>query len=227
MPGTVKRIVCLANSRKPDGRCVAGKEFDGTTVGPWVRPVSARPGGEVSEHERHYQDGSDPRVMDIVDVPLLSHSPKTYQQENWLLDPGLYWEKRGTQSVPKLATFEDKPASLWVNGHSTFNGNNDYVPLPTAITLTTSLYLIRVSSVVLNVFAPSAKFGNPKRRVQGQFQYNGVSYWLWVTDPIIERKYLAMQDGTYNVGPSFLTISLGEPFNDQCYKLIATIIAAT
>ena len=39
---TVKRIVCLANSRKRGGRCVAGKELlaDGRAGG-WIRPVSA------------------------------------------------------------------------------------------------------------------------------------------------------------------------------------------
>ena len=83
----VKRIVCLANSRKFSGRCVAGKEIADGRVASWIRPVSARRGEEVSEYERQYQDGSDPRVMDVVDIPLLEFQPKHYQQENWLLDP--------------------------------------------------------------------------------------------------------------------------------------------
>ena len=50
--GEVKRIVCLANSRKLNGRCLAGKEFGGKGVGTWIRPVGAREHGEVSEYER-------------------------------------------------------------------------------------------------------------------------------------------------------------------------------
>jgi len=54
--------------------------------------------------------------------------------------------------------------------------------------------------------------------------HGGDEYALWVTDPSYERSYLARPDGDYEIGESFLTISLGEPFNDCCYKLVAAII---
>ena len=69
-------------------------------------------------------------------------------------------------------------------------------------------------------------FGNTKRRVQGRFQHAGREYTLWVTDPGWERTYLTKLDGTYDVGECHLTISLGEPYQDACYKLIAAIIPA-
>src|SRR5690554_6295530 len=76
---TSKRIVCLANSRKLQGRCVAGYEIvDGKPAG-WIRPVSDRPHEEVSEYERQYADGSDPRVLDVIDVPLKKPRPQGYQ----------------------------------------------------------------------------------------------------------------------------------------------------
>ena len=165
--GTFKRIVCLANSRKYSGRCIAGKELlaDGRP-GRWICPVSARENEEVSEHERQYHDGSDPRLLDVMDVPLLNALPKDYQQENWLLDPASYWEKVRRIGRQELAEFTDPVELLWTNGYSTFNGLNDEIPLSIALTLRESLRLISVSNLTLWVFAPGEAFGNSKRRVQ-------------------------------------------------------------
>lgn len=221
---TVKRIVCLANSRKLNGRCVAGKELEGDLSGRWVRPVSDREHQEVSEYERQYEDGSDPRVLDILNVPLLQTRAKTYQQENWLLDPDQYWMKVGRATWSDLQRLADPVAPLWINGHSTYNGLNDKIPLTIADTLTSSLCLIWVDRLVLSVFKPGEAFGNLKRRVQGHFRHDRTEYRLWVTDPRYERAYLAKPDGDYELGECFLTVSLGEPYNDACYKLIAAII---
>ena len=226
MPPTIsKRIICLANSRKLAGRCIAGKELleDGRT-GPWVRPVSARETEEVSEYERQYEDGSDPRVLDIIDVPLLIPRPKDYQPENWLLDPEHYWKLVRPVAWEDLGRYVDPVAQLWNNENSTFNGRYDYVPLSNARVQSDSLRLVRVNNLTLSVFAPGETFGNHKRRVQGRFHLGGVEYWLWVTDPEYERRYLKMADGTYPIGDAFLTVSLGEPYRNDCYKLIAAII---
>ena len=63
--------------------------------------------------------------------------------------------------------------------------------------------------------------------MQGWFRHGDREYGLWVTDPGWERTYLAKLNGTYNVGECYLTISLGERYQDACYKLIAAIISAT
>ena len=88
----VKRIACLANSRKPQGRCIAGKEILGNEqLGGWIRPVSDRPGEEVSQIERQYENGGGPQLLDVIDIPLRLALPKNHQQENWLLDPDRRW----------------------------------------------------------------------------------------------------------------------------------------
>jgi hypothetical protein len=219
-----KTLVCLANSRKLSGRCLAGKELSGAVAGQWIRPVSARPTEEVSERERAYKDGADPRLLDIVDVPLIQAKPKTFQSENWLLDPEKYWVRRGTLAYAQLVDAVDAPSSLWTNGFSTYHGLNDRVPEAEADKLTTSLYLLSLNSITCNVFAPGAAFGNPKRRVHAEFSYAGSSYALWVTDPLIEREYLAKEDGAYGGGGCYVTVSLGERDKGFCYKLVAAVI---
>jgi hypothetical protein len=222
-----KTIVCLANSRKLSGRCVAGREVTPSGPGQWIRPVSARPSEEVSEHERQYANGSDPKVLDIVRVPLLEAKPKTFQSENWLLDPNSYWERVGVLPVPDLENYRQDPDQLWLNGFHTYNGINDRVPEDKADALTESLYLVRLEGMTFNVLAPGAAFGNTRRRVQGSFTHKGVKYALRVTDPSFENEFLKKPDGSYSEGPCFATVSLGERFEGFCYKLVAAVIRIT
>lgn len=223
MPIT-KRLVCLANSRKLGGTCVAGKVVDQATS-PWVRPVSGRPDAAVMAQERCYEDGCDPQVLDIIDVPLKHHEPKAFQSENWLLDPERRWTRVGRLLWADLDRLVDDPISIWFNLSSTSDGLFDRVALQDAEGLDNSLYLLRLESLNLRVFAPGVDFGNPKRRVQAGFTHRDTKYQLWVTDRLVEEEYRAKPDGTYAVGPCFVTVSLGEPHEGYCYKLVAAVIA--
>ncbi len=225
MPVT-KRIVCLAMSRKHSGRCVAGREVEGSSAGQWIRPVSDRPNEEVSEYERQYEDGRDPRVLDVIEVPLLAPRPKGYQSENWLLDPESYWKKVGQLEAKYLDDYLAPVGPLWTDGASTFHGMNNQISLDDAETLDSSLALVRVSGIDLKVFVPGAKFGDSKRRVDASFNHAGVPYRLRITDPEFERRFLAQPNGEYELGPCYLTVSIGEPFKGDVYKLIAAIIEA-
>lgn len=222
-----KRIVCLANSRKLQGRCIAGRELVGGIAAGWIRPISDREHEEVSEAERQYEDGSDPKVLDIIDVPVVEPRPTGYQRENWLIEPNEYWVKVGRFHWSALITLTEQGGALWLDGHSTYSGRNDCIPLEQAATLESSLRFIQVESMQLSVFRPGAGFGNPKRRVQAEFSFGGSQYALWVTDPVIERAYLALPDSDHALGGSYLTISLGEPFEGRCYKLVAAVIQKT
>jgi hypothetical protein len=168
-------------------------------------------------------------VLDIIDIPLIQHQPDACQTENWLLDSGYYWAKVRQIGWAELQSYVESPSTLWTNTSSTYNGKNDEIPQADADELPTSLVLICVPTLELKVFAPGANFGNPKRRVLAEFQYRGIPYALWVTDPTIERNYKAQGDGTYALSECCLCVSLGEPFQKQngesCrYKLVATVI---
>jgi hypothetical protein len=221
-----KTIVCLANSRKYSGRCIAGKEERGREYGPWIRPVSDRPQGEVTEDERRYRDGRDPRVLDIIVIPLLSHSPAAYQTENHVIDPAYYWAKTGSLPWTKLEQLADQPETLWRNGDSSFYGLNDRVRVEAASTAQHSLVLIAPEALTIQVREEGGEFDHPRRRLRARFQYRREAYCLPVTDPVAERAYLAREDGDYPVSEVYLCVSLGEAHTDGCcYKLVATVIA--
>lgn len=192
----------------------------------WIRPVSSRPTEEISEDERQYRDGSEPRVLDIIAVPLATPQPRGYQSENWLLSPRQYWARVGQASPEQLPALADGPGELWVNGYSTHHGRHDRIPLDGVEGITSSLKLISVDFVQLRVFTPGEPFGSRRRRVQARFTFAGVHYALAITDPEVERRYLRREDGCYNLeNGAYLTISLGEPFNGYCYKLVAAVIS--
>ena len=222
--GVEKRVMCLANSRKLSGRCVAGVEIVDEKTAGWIRPISDRENMEVSEWERQYENGRDPKVMDIIGVPLLRHKPWRYQNENWLLDSQYYWRKINRARWEHLAPLVSADYSLWIDGFSTSHGKNDRIPDSRAESLDDSLRLVHVDRISLRVFAPGEEFGNRKRRVQARFDYMGTEYALWVTDPECERKYLPGFDGEYSLGERYMTISLGEPYRGHVYKIVAAII---
>ncbi|MDP3884499.1 hypothetical protein [Hydrogenophaga sp.] len=224
-----KKIVLLANSRKHAGRCLAGRETDDGKILGWIRPVSDRVGEELSEKERELEDGSDPQVLDVLRVPLLNAKPHACQTENWLIDIGYYWSKIDTLNWHQASKLAEKPGTLWVNNDSTYNGKNDQILQQTAAGLSSSICFIRVNSLALHVLVPGAAWGNMKKRVQARFSFNGTDYWLWVTDPKIERTYLAGDPRVEHVGECLLTISLSEPHEKSPgifyqYKLVAALL---
>lgn len=220
---TIARIVCLANSRKLGGRCVAGLEWLDGHFGEWIRPVSARPDQELLEDECRCHDGGLVRPLDIVEVPLIRRCPRNPHGENWLLEPTQPWRRIGRADVRSLWPVAQRRLPLWLDGSSSTRGQNDRIPLAQARNMSTSLRLIAVEKVILSVFTDRTEAGY-RRRVQGSFQYNGIEYRLWVTDLLWESRYLEKPDGEDEVGESLLTISLSEPCMNACYKLIAAII---
>jgi len=72
--------------------------------------VSARSAREISEEERRYEDGEDPRVLDIIEIEMSRPQPQNHQQENHLIDDGHYWAKRGVVSWADLERLVEDPA---------------------------------------------------------------------------------------------------------------------
>lgn len=100
---------------------------------------------------------------------------------------------------------------------------NDRVPVDEANRLSDSLRLIRVERLLVSVEPPKPDKTHPILR--GSFRYNGVDYRLKITDVGAEKRSEDLSCGKYTVRKRrYLTISLSDPFEGYCYKLIAAII---
>lgn len=214
-----RQLVCLANSRKPEGRCIAGKSVTG---GEWIRPVSARPGAELTSAECRCVDGREPALLDVIGVPLLRPEPRGHQRENHLIAPGEGWSRSGKLNWDEALKLADDIDILWVNGFSTTDGRNDRVPPEHIGACKSSLALIRISEIRFCV----GKSRNERRGARAEFRYKERSYNLKVTDPVIEAKLFERGEGVHDFRfDGLLCISLTEPFIDgHCYKLVASVI---
>jgi hypothetical protein len=220
-----KTFICLANSRKNSGRCIAGRELINGLPGPWIRPISGRPGAEISEDDRRYENGLDPQVLDVITVRFIEPRPIAFQTENHLINDRFYWAFRRKATVEEaLAAVDGMERPLWSNQDSSYNGVRDRVAEHLARPEDGSLRLIDVQDLEIHVVVEGAEFDNGKRRVRGRFTHGGVLHYLSITDPLVERHYLQGRNGRFPVGRALLCISLGEPYHGFTYKLIASII---
>ena len=223
-----KTIVCLANSRKLTGRCVAGKEWDGQKPGAWCRPVSARDRGELTAERWYRQSWRDPQLLDLIEVALLTPRPSGCQKENHLVDTTFRWRFRGRVTARQLLPALDHVAgALWTNGESTASGKNDKVPAAVAEQQPYSLVLVRPEHLLVTVSTEGAGGDNARRRVRGHFSLAGHDYVLAITDPVVEKQILPHPDGfSTGLQNPILCISLSEKFESQnaCYKLIAGVM---
>ncbi len=220
-----KHIVCLANSRKTSGRCIAGKELTDNGIGPWIRPVSIRPTREISELDRRYENGQRARVLDIIKIPMIEPVPHLNHSEDHLIDDDEYWEKTGEAGWDIIQTMlEPNNGPLWCNGGSTYHGANDKIREDVASELDSSLMLVRPSDLNILVRVESGFEGRPgKRTARASFSVACEQYILKITDPEAETEYLGREKGTYSVDDAIICVSLSEAWNGHVFKLVAAI----
>ncbi|MFN0101891.1 MAG: dual OB domain-containing protein [Bryobacteraceae bacterium] len=222
-----KTIVCLANSRKPFGRCIAGREALEHGYGGWIRPVSVRASAEISLEERRFGNGREPRILDVIGIPMIAAVPKLHQTENHLIDADFYWSEKRALTWADLPNLVERPETLWTNDGSTYHGMNDAIGATAASQLTNSLFLIKPENLHVQVQVEGGMYGPAKRRVRAEFRYNGTGYRFMVTDPIAEQVFLVRADAVFTLKNIYVCVSLTEPFegDGRCHKLVATIIS--
>lgn len=225
-----RRIICLANSKKYKGRCLAGKLYTHGRIGGWIRPISNRTDDSLNELERQVGKDSEPQLLDILEFGIKKSVASGHQVENWLINPNRLMVRTGSISPVALLPAIDKPINLWHTGKSSkTHGMNDLVPENRIEDSNCSLYLIKIENLSIQVVTNN--YGYEYRQVRGEFTYVGAIYNLVITDPIVDIEYKSKVDGTYEIKNVLLTISLAEKIYETrnskssgYYKLIAGII---
>ncbi len=217
-------MLCMANSRKHGGRCVAGLKTDGSG---WVRPVADSEDGTLFPFHYGLEGGGELEPLDIIQVPLKAPRPEKHQPENWIIDDGSwrYVDQAGPAIVPFLKRQLYGKAFL-------FGDSSDRVPFSRFATRQAEESLALIVPQDLSWQVVSSFRGN--RQTRAAFRYRDTNYDLGVTD-LAWQKHL--RDKGYGVGadiPSttaqdgrlLLTVSLSEPaeWDDCCYKLVAGVI---
>lgn len=214
-------IICLANSRKLGGRCVAGLRLDGAG---WLRAVGVLPDGILYPPDYTLNDRTEAALLDVIQVGTRVPRAAAHQPENWVID-GSSWKLR---SRPLLPVHVPILRNALVNGPELLRGFSDRVPYSSFQQQHAAVSLALVAPESIDLYHFPTPRGTPQ--VRGRFFLGTGSqafiYDLAVTDPrweanVIHQGPRILRQGD---GKFVLTISLSEPFGRYCYKLIAAIV---
>lgn len=223
MPHTLD-MVCLANSWKHGGRCIAGKIYGGGRSGEWIRPVSPTVGQrQITLPQMNYGQNQFAQILDIIRIEFTVREPDTFQHEN-LIVSGTRWVNLGRLDQRNIHQWVDAPNALWSNGDSSEYGTNDKISgHRIALDRPSSLVMVQPDGGHLKVSV--AKERDEKIKIRLNFHYNGVEYALTTTDLWAQDHFRGRGIGNYEVqNIQAMTISLGEPFaNGNTTKIVAEI----
>lgn len=234
-------MVLLAKSYKPGGRCIAGRrvKFIGdkkVALGDWVRPVANDGSGKgaLINTMYTYEDGTEARVLDIVEVPVIRAFSLDGQPENWVIDESKKWRKVDFLTDVSIMSITDEMVSIW-NDEST-TSNKVTAEYDEKGLVTQSLCLIQPTNFQVTLFNEYDSYKEKyQKKMFASFDYLNVSYAnISVTCPAVRRilnnKY--PQEGKdpiitrLNKGDNYiLCMSLSPRFghDDIHYKLVATV----
>ena len=216
-------ILCLANSRKLMGRCVAGLNI---STMQWVRPVSTSSDGTLSAHQCILESGDEVTVLDVIKVSLIRPRPDPYQPENWVLANEPWHLVRRLTPVAADGVL----ARVTVSGPEIFGNRSDRVASEVLrqTPAQASLVLVAPENIQWHVTANI----KGKRQNRAYFKLQDCFYDLPITDLKWEERLAVLHPGFHSRDVAGLrssdrvlfTLSLGEPFNGNCFKLVAAVI---
>ena len=213
-------FVCLANSLKRGGRCIAGVEVtiddarnwtvvrkaDGSPK--WIRPIDETTEfGEIRIGEAQFIPLlSVVKLKSIVSIPSQSHTEDVHYTM--------------MQVVGKVKASNEVLQQFVDNIHQVvFYGTDRAIDIPTYAAGDHSLMFVRADEAEI-----VADAREDKTRYRMIMEYHGVTYDLSVTDPYYIE---LLNEKRVNIGKQsdvYVTLSLGLVYEERHHKLIAAVI---
>lgn len=217
-------ILCLANSEKHGERCIAGVRLD---TGGWIRPVSTRGGGALFEDHYTTECGKITQPLDTVRVYFDQYSPRYHQPENWVISKDQSWELIDTElKKPQLLALN---TALQREGKifSTERNSSPKVELKESLS-TCSLTVIQPQNPTFYIDTSGDENNQPRTK----FEFDGHHYDFPITDPRWRQRVnrdnpgeLPSVDALDTNKKVLFTVSLGEAYEGNCYKIVAAIFS--
>ena len=199
------RIVCLANSFKLYGRCLAGILLDDNNIpikpNIWFRPISKTKHGEVDTAIVSHIN-----LLDIIELEVSDFIDKNnYQSEN------VYFTDN---SIRKIGVLDKKYLDNMIETDSLIFGNRKKAISKDCICfLQKSLMFIKIESYEVT----------ENEKIKISFEYKGTFYKeITITDPSFICNY--KQGNFSNIKPIYLSLSVAMKYNDWYTKLVTGVI---
>ncbi|HEV2618948.1 MAG TPA: hypothetical protein VGU23_03305 [Acidobacteriaceae bacterium] len=216
-----KTIMCLANSYKHGGRCIAGIDLDSNA---WIRLGGNSPDGALCPAEYVLDDGSEPRLLDLIEVELHYALPSAAHPEDWQIAP-VRWRLIHRPASPaqlQAVTASADKATTILRGYCDRMSADEIRQKP----MQSSLALVCPSDLHWWIRGEGTK-----RKYRALFRRHHVTYDFALTDPRWLERLDLLPAGIYPhatfagpAGETWLTVSLSEPFHGWHYKLVAAVI---
>ena len=215
-----KYFICLANSYKHGGRCIAGIEVVPQSDGSlgivrhddgrprWIRPVSMSANGEIPNHlAESFKIFSLVKLTDVEPCPDNAHTEDVHCTRM------------------EICPFELSPTKDFLNQlidtqhQAVFYFRGKSIPTTIIDRLDYSLMLIHPDNACAYC---DEERENSKYRMK--FTYNGSNYDFPITDPVFLEQFKKSPDSYADLDGAYLVLSLGIAFEGFHYKLVATVL---
>ena len=208
-------FICLANSFKEGGRCLAGIEVD-KNDNPiiiagrpkWIRPICNTLHGEVPTEIAHPF-----HIMDVLELEITGRPAPSFQSENILFN---------ADSLKIVRNYTSSLRPFCEERNLVFGGRGKAISKDYISNLSYSLLFITVTVFEVSQRTYADRKDRPQTRLL--FTYNDNQYDFPVTDPVFLYKYQQNADILENVDRVFLTLSVGVEHENWFHKLVAGII---